>query len=136
MSENNGDRELTFDDIEAFDDVVRAKVKAFGGTVELVSLGAEGMAEYLEVRAEPTSEGMRNTILLVYSMLKPADWELPKEARKELVYKRAKTLRKKNLNTLADLTKKALEINGLGEEQEAARKNDSGEVLSGASPTL
>lgn len=137
MSENNGNngRILDFNDIEAFDDSVHIQVSAFGGIINLSSLGAEQMAEYLEFRNEPSTEGMRNTICLVYSMLSPSDWEMDRNERKKLVLDRTRMLRKKNLDTLVTLTRKALEINGLTPEQVVERKNASGEVPSGASPT-
>lgn len=114
---------VTFSDVEEFDDTVRTEATAFGGVVKLASLNAELFTEYVKEREKPESEGKRNLILLSYSMMSDEQRELPSLDRIALAYKMATVFRKKSLDTVADLTKKALEINGLGEVQEKERKN-------------
>lgn len=114
---------VTFADVEEFDDTVRAEVEAFGGVVNLASLNAELFTEYVKEREKPESEGRRNLILLCYSMMTEEQRSLPSADRIALAYKMATVFRKKSLDTVANLTKEALRINGLGEAQEQERKN-------------
>lgn len=123
MSDETAEKVLSFDDIDNFDDTVRARMKLFKGVVELVSLDAPLMAEYMGQREDPVTEGKRNVMLAVYSMLTSEERVMEPGARIALVRARTDKLRKKNLDNLSALAKKALEINGLSVEAQTERKN-------------
>jgi hypothetical protein len=129
----DADKVLSLDDIVNLDDAIHAEVKAFGGIVNLASLGADLIAEYLEIRSAPEFEGKRNVMLAAYSMLSPAQRELPREQRIAFVTAATIKLKKKNIDSLNVVTQKALEINGFRPEAKEERKNDSSETPGGGS---
>lgn len=117
---------LSFDEFLAGNQIEYAEVPIQAGVVRIASITAKDWVQWTELRETPEGKKISGAMLIVRSLVDANGVRIGDDAKLAQV-------QELNLRTTEALLKAIFALNGINQPE---RKNESGEALRGASPTV